>query len=277
MVGSVLGEDSDADSVALSSVKEPHESVGVSCLQSEQPRALLQLVGWGSSRQMFAQTPSSNPVYGVSSTIGSLATGNMITLAASQTDWNAYRNTLITIANDWQMNNYDSQLQSHYAVLTPSLCKSVNLDQPGILRRIQITHSGVTLAQLQHGWAVYDGLSDASVASVLASLRLNGMLPSFTSAMQQAARYAQFAPTPTVAVVRGMTPQWLIIPPPGTGKGAGYCDNASFAVDALGIAFLTIGIMSGIGVIAEGAAWAMIAAWGGGATTVYATANRWLC
>ncbi len=207
----------------------------------------------------------------------------MIVQTASASDWNAYRNTLITIANDWQTNNYDSQLQNHYAALTPSNCKSSNLDQNQILTDVQATTPSVTLANLQHGWAVYDGLDASSVQSFISTLQSQGMIPYFTSAMQQAAKYAALASAQNAARTIAEYEQQHVEepnmrpPPPPTGGGGGKCNASSFAVDALGLAFLTIGIMSGIGAISEGAAWGAIATWGGGATTVYGTANRWLC
>ncbi len=236
------------------------------------------------ARKAYGQGPSGNSVYGSSNTISALASGNMIQQTASATDWNAYRNTLITIANDWQANNYDAQLQSHYAALSPSNCKSSNLDQAQALQAVQATHPAVTLAQLQHGWSVYDGLDSNSVQSVIGALQSNGMLPYLTQAMQQAAKYAQLAGAQTASRLTGIMQQDGLLnpalrppPPPTGGGGGGYCNSASFAVDFIGLAFLTIGIMSGFGAIAEGAAWGGIAAWGGGATTVYGVANRWLC
>lgn len=90
---------------------------------------------------------------------------------------------MITIADDWQANNYGAQLQSHYAALTPSDCKSSNLNQGQALQNVQATAPAVTLAQLQHEGAVYDGLDNTSAQSVINALQYNGLIPYLNPAM----------------------------------------------------------------------------------------------
>jgi hypothetical protein len=232
----------------------------------------------GMSKRAFGQAPSSGPIYTSSTSVGSLTAGNMIIGTPSGTDWTAYRNTLISVANDWQGNNYDSQLESYYASLTPSVIKSSNLNQSQILQNIQATAPSVTLEALQSGWAVADAKDPTTVQLVINALQDDGLIPYLNTAMQQAALLAE-ASNSANAVAKnplGSTPAIRPAPINPTGPG-GYCENASFAVDALTLAFIVVGVMSGVGAIAEGASWALISAWGGTASGVYGIANRIFC
>ena len=116
---------------------------------------------------------------------------------------------------------------------------------------------------------------------ILNTISQQGFLPTLNNAIIQAGLIAQVAPISYQAAVQlgsqGFNPSLRPKEIPGESGGGSYCENTSFAVDALALAFLTIGIMTGVGAIAEGAAWGAITVWGGGSVTVYGTANRWLC
>jgi hypothetical protein len=196
----------------------------------------------------------------------------------SAANWNAYRNTVITAASDWQANNHDALLASYYANIQSYDCKSSYLNQAQILANVQATYPQVTLAQLQAAWAITDGMATSDVNTTIQSIRQGGMVPYFTTAMQQAARYAAAA-SGTTSSVKGPSPDWLLPPPPkGGGGGVRACTETSmFIVDSLGLAFLIIGIMTGVGAIGEGLAWGAIALWGGGSTTVMNVGQHVFC
>lgn len=239
--------------------------------------ALLGTVGFG-TRKSYGQE---SDIYGMSTSIAALTSGNVLQYSSSSSDWNALRNSLSMIRDHWQANNYDGQLQGYYSNLNPSILKSSNLDQGQILQNIQATNPDVTLGMLQGFWAPYDNMDPSDVQSVIDSVRNYGLLPQINSAIDYAQIFGQQADAVAPPAPDGQeTQMWIraLPPPPSEGGGGdGYCANASFAVDAIGLAFLTIGIMTGVGAIAEGAAWAAIAMWGGGTATAYGVANRWLC
>jgi len=229
--------------------------------------------------KMYSQSSSPNPIYTTSNTVGALTTGNtIVSPTTSANNWNAYRNTLVTLASDWQSNNYDSQLAAYYAALTPSVCKTANLDQAQILANVQATYPSVTLAQMQSYWATIDSVSEVDVQMVISNLQGGGMLPYLNGAIQSAASFSQTASTAaTTASSRGMSPLSRSIPVPI--EPAPACSRAAvYTGAALTIAFLTIGVMSGVGVIGMGFAyWGAVAAWGGGATSVFGVGQVAFC
>lgn len=243
--------------------------------------ALLGTVGFG-TRKSYGQEPD---IYGMSTSIAALTSGNVLQSSSSSLDWTALQNSLSAVRDHWQANNYDGQLQGYYSNLNPSILKSSNLDQGQILQKIQATNPDVTLGMLQGFWAPYDNMAPSDVQSVIDGIRNYGLIPQINSAIDYAQIFGQQAdaptpPPPDPPMDQQADPNWVrALPPPPSegGGGTGYCENASFAVDFIGLAFLTIGIMSGVGVIVEGAAWGLIAAWGGGTATAYGIANRWLC
>jgi len=67
------------------------------------------------------------------------------------------------------------------------------------------------------------------------------------------------------------SPNLNIHEPPSEGGGS-YCGTASYVRDVAALAFLVIGIASGVGAI--GAAWGLFSVFGGGALTVWGSADR---
>jgi hypothetical protein len=225
-----------------------------------------------------AKAQSTNPIYSTAYAVANVTTGNtQVSPATSTANWNAYRNTIINVANDWQANNYDAPLASYYANIQSYDCQSSYLNQAQILADIQVTYPSVTLAQLQASWAITDGMATSDVNMVLEAIRTGGMVQYFTSAMQQAARYSEAASGITSSVARGVSPEWKLPPSPPPTKGGGCSEESTFIIDSIGLAFLIIGIMTGVGAIAEGAAWGLIAAFGGGSVTVMNVGQHILC
>jgi hypothetical protein len=225
-----------------------------------------------------AKAQSTNPLYGTAYTVGNVTTGNtQVSATTSSANWNAYRNTIINVASDWQTNNHDTLLASYYANLQSYDCKSSYLNQAQILSDIQVTYPTVTLAQLQAAWAITDGMATSDVNEVLGAIRTGGMIQYFTSAMQQAARYSEAASGITPSAIKVVSPDWMLPPPPPPHKGGGCSDEAAFAVDSLALAFMVIGIMTGIGAIGEGLAWGAIAMWGGGGSVVMNVGQHVFC
>ncbi|NYF52126.1 hypothetical protein [Tunturiibacter gelidoferens] len=184
-----------------------------------------------SPRRATAQSSNST-----SAGVACLTAGNtIVSPTTSAGNWNAYRNTLISAANDWQANNLDGQLASYYANLQSYDCKSSYLNQNQILANMQASYPQVTLAQLQAGWAIVDGMATSDVNNFLTSIRQGGIVQYFTAAMQQAARYAEAASGTTITL-KVPSPDWLLPPPVGGGGGGkkGACrESTTFAIDTM--------------------------------------------
>ena len=184
--------------------------------------------------------------------------------------------------NDWNANGVDQTLQSAYAQLSPDQLQSANIDLQGVLNNINIYNPSVTIDNIRAVLARCDAQPPNFRQGVINGLNQSGMASYISSGINLAGKFAALGNSSNAAIAqfpRGMQPARLPPNGPPDGGGGGYsCAADGMMIAAVGLAFLTIAIMSaGTAPILMGAAWGGIAAWGGGVTTAYGIGHNMKC
>ncbi len=104
--------------------------------------------------------------------------------------WAACWSPLVSIATDWQQNDFDQQVMAAASRFQPSWLRSDSLDKGSIVKDLQVFTPQVTATDVQRSLAFIDEASPNEIQNTIVSVQQTGLRPSILALANQAANLA---------------------------------------------------------------------------------------